>query len=217
MSNDNNVTLIVKKNIYECCYCNKNFGRLDNLNVHIKEYCKVKKVETTNLMELTSKVTSYKQLLLKNNTETKNISNLNNTINKIQTNIYAFGKENIDKLDIFEAMSVYLKSKKENIIPNMFRYINLNDKYPENHNVVITDDPKELVKIYDGEKILLKKFENVKVEIKNKVIQNINNIVDKFKKSNYKKSKYVEEKIYTNDLFLRVINGELLCVSDSDI
>ncbi len=245
-TNDFNEVVIIKENIHKCEFCNKNFSRSDNLKKHILEYCKDKKIQENNITKLQDELTFIKELLLKNNsnnqittdsqnttTNTKshntttnsknttntnslNTTNSNNTTNNVQVNICAFGKEDIDKLDIPEAMRVYLKSTGGNIIPNMLKYINLNEKYPENHNIYMTDNARELVKINNGKQMLLKKFKNAKYEIVGNVTGNINTIVDKFKESNYTNSKDINDKININNMSLKIINGEELFVSDSE-
>ena len=48
---------------------------------------------------------------------------------------------------------------------NMLKYINLNEQYPENNNICMTDLSREIVKIHNGKKFVYKKFKNVKDEI----------------------------------------------------
>ena len=49
---ETNEVIIIKENIYECNFCNKNFSRIDSLNRHIEEYCKEKKIQKTKIDKL---------------------------------------------------------------------------------------------------------------------------------------------------------------------
>jgi hypothetical protein len=233
---DDYKNVLIKDDPYECSFCYKKYSRHDSLMRHINSNCKVKNAQEQKINKLEEEIILLKDIVIKNNntapnhnndslntnhtqshnTHSLNTTNSNNTTNNVQVNICAFGKEDLDKLDISEAMKVYLKSTGGNIIPNMLKYINLNEKYPENHNIYITDNSRELVKMNNGKNTTLKKFKNAKYEIVSNVSNNINGIVDKYKESNYKKSKDIEDKININNLSLKVINGEELCVSDSE-
>ena len=90
----------------------------------------------------------------------------------------------------------------------MLKYINLNEKYPENHNICITDISRELVKIYNGKKFIIKKFKNVKNEIMKNVVKNTRKIMDNYEKDdNFKKSADVKSKLKINDVSLKLIDG----------
>lgn len=156
-----------------CEYCNKIFLRKDSLTRHLKKFCKYKKQNDNKdliIEKLVEEISILKELLKKdnlvqnmtNNNTNNNTNSHNKTINNIQNNVQlnisGFGKEDLEKLDIREAMNIYLKSTGSNIIPNMLNYINLNKNYPENHNICMTDISREIVKIHNGKKYIYKKF-----------------------------------------------------------
>ncbi len=226
-----------------CIYCNKKYSRLDNLKRHIENYCKIKKEEDEKNIKinlLIEEVTLLKELILQNgltnvntnNNGNKTINNSNNTTNNninnniqnniqnnntnVQVNINGFGKEIMENLDISEAMKVFLKSTGGNIIPNMLKHINMNKKYPQNHNICITDFAREIVRINDGKKCIFKKFKNAKYDIVSSVSNNINSIVDIYKEGNYKRSNDIDNKIEINTLSVRLINGEELTDDESE-
>lgn len=121
-----NIIPIIKndnKKDYNCYYCNKNFSKSSNLNRHVKENCKIKKQQEQQ------KEDKYKQLIerienlenqlaeeiKKNKTITQNIGtqntqnietqniethNTHNGDNIVNINLIAYGKENLDKIDV---------------------------------------------------------------------------------------------------------------------
>lgn len=211
----------------KCTYCNKLFSRFDSLQRHLKDRCPYKKLNDNNnnlvIQTLMEEVTLLKELLQKdsssntiNSNNTMNNSNNKTNVQNIQVNISGFGKEDLKKLDIKEAMNVYLKSTGGNIIPNMLGYINLNKNYPENHNICITDKSREFVKIHNGQKYVYKKFKNAKFDIVDSVVDNINGIVDIYNDGNYKKSEDINKKININGTSLKLISGEELVESEEE-
>ena len=130
---------------------------------------------------------------------------LNNTVN-IQ--VIQFGEEDIDKLNLSEAVNKYLTSTGGNIVSNMLKYININDKYPENHNICITDLSREIVKMHNGKKFVYKKFKNVKNDILDKIVKNTRKIVEKCEKNEkIKKTNDLRTKLKINDISLKLIDG----------
>ena len=219
-----------------CIYCEKTFARIDSLQRHLKSYCKSKvnydeldklkedmKLIINNYQKLEN---NYQILLNEQKVKTKTIDNkdniktVNNTINNNQINkgvilnntvniqVVQFGNEDIDKLNLTDAMKSYLKSTGGNIISNMIKYINLNEEYPENNNICMTDMSREIVKIHDGKKFVYKKFKNVKEDILNKIVNNTRKIVDKYEKNeNFKKSADTKNKLKINEVSLKIIDG----------
>jgi hypothetical protein len=149
------------------------------------------------------------------NNNINNVNNINNLKNNKINNgvinnvsIVQFGKEDINKLNLLEAMKQYLISTGGNIASNMLKYINLNKKYPENHNICITDISREFVKIHDGEKFVTKKFKNVKNDIMKNVINNTKKIMEIYEKNEkIKKSLNTQSKIKINSVSLKLVDG----------
>jgi hypothetical protein len=221
-----------------CLYCEKDFSRVDSLQRHLKDRCKIKKKnddKDSKIQILIEENALLKEIILKNKDvlTTGNIINNNNTTNNsnntknshnnttnniqqnVQVNINGFGKEDLDKLNILDAMKVYLKSTGGNIIANMLKYINLNANYPENNNICISDLSREIVKMHNGKKYIYKKFKNAKYDIVDKVVDNIYGIVNKYKDGDYKKSTDINSKLDINETSLKLISGEEL-ENDSD-
>ena len=221
-----------------CTYCEKSFTRIDSLKKHLKGRCKSKENhdELEKLKEdMKFLMENYKNIEIENtklkneieiiqkgdnkNNNTQIINNNNNTqnnndnrqINKgiIQQNfIVQFGEEDIDKIDLKEAMKTFLTSTGGNIVSNMLKYINLNDKYPENNNLCITDNAREIVKIHNGKKFVYKKYKNVKDDIVRKGIKNTQKIIKRYKEDDtIIKTQDRNDKIKINEVSLKLIDG----------
>ena len=183
-----------------------NYQHLENENVKLKN--KIVEIETTQ------KGTNFntEPTTINNVNNVNNIVNNNNQINKgvIVNNIQLvqFGNEDISKLNLVDAMKSYLKSTGGNIASTMLKYINLNEQYPENNNICMTDLSREIVKIHNGEKFVYKKFKNVKDEILTKIVKNTRKIVNKYENDEtLKKSTDTKNKLKINDVSLKIIDG----------
>ena len=181
-----------------------NYQKTEKENMNLKN--KIVEIETT---QKEGNVSNESKII--NNIN--NISNVsNNQINKgvIVNNIQLvqFGNEDIDKLNLVDAMKSYLKSTGGNIASTMLKYINLNKQYPENNNICMTDLSREIVKIHNGEKFVYKKFKNVKDEILTKIVKNTRKIVNNYEASEtLKKSADTKNKIIINNVSLKLIDG----------
>jgi len=221
-----------------CMHCEKIFARPDSLQRHLNGRCKSKenydeleklKEDMKFLMDNYKNLqTNYKKIednyndLLNGqkvgnkNNEPQIINNNNNQqINKgvilnntTNIQIVQFGEEDISKINLAEAMKMYLKSTGGNIASNMLAYLNMNKEYPENNNICITDNSREIVKMHNGQKFVYKKFKNVKNDIFGKILKNTRKIVKKWNDDkNIKKSEDIQTKLNINDVSLKLIDG----------
>ena len=140
-----------------------------------------------------------------------NNDNSNKTINNnVNVQLVQFGCENIDDIDTKEALNVYSKSTGGNILSNILKLINLNEKYPQNHNICMSDLSRELVKIFDGQKFVVKKFKNIQGEIMYKVIRNTHKLVDKIENDDgIVLSENLLSKLKINNVSIKLIDGVL--------
>jgi hypothetical protein len=181
----------------------QNYQKLENENTNLKN--KIDKIELTQKdSDNPTKTNITNQKTINNTNSNNNVNNgIINTINIVQ-----FGEEDISKLNLPEAVKQYLVSTGGNIASNMLKYINLNEKYPENHNICITDISRELVKIHNGKKFITKKFKNVKNDIMKNIVKNTRKIMDNYEKDNkIKKSPDTNTKIKINEVSLKLIDG----------
>jgi hypothetical protein len=221
-----------------CMYCDKTFARTDSLQRHLNGRCKSKinydefeklkedmKMITKNYEKIENENENLKkeideikitQTEVNKNTDSSIVNNNsnNNQINKgvilntTNIQIVQFGEEDIDKINLNDAMKMYLKSTGGNIASNMLAYLNMNKEHPENNNICITDNSREIVKIHNGKKFIYKKFKNVKNDILDKVLKNTRKIVTRFEDDeNIKKSQDTKTKLKINDVSLKLIDG----------
>ena len=139
---------------FKCLFCEKSFSRIDSLNRHIKNSCKVKRKYDLNLSMVQGKTTldmvkNVDNKIINNNTNinngTVNTDNSQNYTNNITVN--NFGEEN---------MEMITKSflKKSIIYPlrgltKMIEKIHFNEKYPENKNVRMLNKKDNKLQIID--------------------------------------------------------------------
>ena len=195
----------------------QNYQKIENENANLK-----KEIDEIKIIQIAgnknNKPRTINNKTINNN---NNNNNNNNQINKgvIQNNtvniqLTQFGNEDISKLNLADAMKSYLKSTGANIVSNMLKYINLNEQYPENNNICMTDLSREIVKIHNGKKFVYKKFKNVKDEILTKIVKNTRKIVNNYESDEtLKKSVDTKTKIKINDVSLKLIDG----ISGEDI
>jgi len=228
LSNDinklTNTNLNIKTSDTTCIYCETTFTRHSSLQRHIKERCKSKKyydelekikVKFEELKKENEELKITSQIITTNNNNSNNTTNTLNKINNgtinnnnLNVQLVQFGCENIDELDIREALKVYLKSTGGNIVSNMLKFVNLNEKYPQNHNICISDLSRELVKIFNGKQFIVKKFKDAKSDILGKAIVTTYKIVDKIENDNsIKKTPNDKSKMKINKVSLKLING----------
>ena len=161
--------------------------------------------QTINNINNTNNILNKNHILNKNQINNGTVNN--NNVNIVQ--LVQFGNENMDDIDIKEAFNTYLSSTGGNIVSNVLKLTNFNKKYPENHNICITDLSRELVKIYNGSKFITKKYKNVKGDILNKIVKNTRKIVDKIENDKMiKKSQDVQSKMKINGVSLKLIDGQ---------
>ena len=123
---------------YDCLFCKKKFNDRSNRLKHQK-ICKNKVSEITELKEKIIKLENM--ITTKNTTNNKIINTTNNnnngTINNITNNfvINKIGEESISKLKFKDIKNIFREQK--NCLYHAIKYVNFNDKIPENHAVCI--------------------------------------------------------------------------------
>lgn len=220
------------------CSCGKSFSHRQGLHVH-KSKCNFPSevLQLQNEKEaLQKKLNIYEKeqeamkaeqqdlrakiaILLDNNTSNITTNNINNN-NNITININAFGKENLEYIDmpaIVECIDRVYKS-----IPAVLEKIHFDPKHPENHNIRITNkklpyasimdnnskwktvDRKDAIEsmVFNGFNFLDEKY----LETKNEVSERKRNHFEGFKNKFEEEDKELMKQVKT-DVELLIING----------
>ena len=160
---------------HKCEFCNKTFGRLDNLKRHVEKVCKEKekaKQEETELMkekiaqkdaEIAQKDAEYKEemalmrkqielLITKiGNTNIETQNNNTNNINNI-TNIQINGWGHEDTSHLTDKFLRFCYDRPFTSIQRVIEAVFFNPNCPKNWNIMIKDDKSSKALIYDSEK-----------------------------------------------------------------
>ena len=231
---------INNKKEYVCYYCFKKFTTNSNWCRHMNNYCKMKKKQEQtkeltyqNLLDkfeqLNNKVLNLENQLaeerkknetriITQNIETQNIENKNietqnthNGDNVVNINLIAYGRENLDKIDVkyvLEALKRGISS-----IPIIAERIHFNVKYPEFQNVYITNMNQKYGMVYDGQEWILKDRNTIIDDMYEKkydfLDENFESIYTQLSDSQQKAFKRfldIHENADTNKQFKKIIN-----------
>lgn len=167
------------KKIYnKCTHCEKNFSRKDSLNRHLKT-CKEKIKNISN-----SKIKKSNKGVKNKGDGNKIINNSNNkTIKKTYINnpiiLVAFCKDGVKCIDP-DTFDKLMKSK-NNMIETLIKDTNLNPKKPEHHNVYYGDLKSSYGEIYENNKWIKMKINEILDTLIETKVSNLNNYLDKMK------------------------------------
>ena len=185
-----------KKKIFTCEFCEKTFSRNDNLQRHLKNRCKSRNDEETEIEKLKRKIEELSKTnenLEKRSTSTININN------NIQLN--PFGKENLEYIKE-ELLKNAIKVPHFGL-PNLIRLIHFNKDHPENMNVKQRNKKKPMVDVYNGKEwITMDKNDTIHNMVASKK-ELMDNYFDKFQElDDYSKNNY-ERFSYSVDSYLK--------------
>lgn len=211
---------IIKKIKPKCEYCNKFYSTKYNLNKHFK-ICKSKLLYEKTQSELQMKYNCLMneiEILKKeksnhiiNNTEnniTINSTINNNTQNNINITVNPFGNEIYDYLSD-KSYRCAINSRIGGIV-KLIKDINFNTAYPQNHNVYIPNKKDKYAMIYNGNKWILNKKDDV---IDNLINNNFLRINNYYEENNNKLS--IKEKQNIEKLNKMIIDGQPKQLQDS--
>ena len=190
----------------KCKYCNKVFTRNNNLQRHIKKYCKQipqQIIESNNYLELLNETKNTfekeKQNWEKEKQELcKQVTILLDKVGdtNIQNNIILNSYGNEDLSHITNKLKNSLLKIPYGAIPKMIEVIHFNDNKPENKNIMLPNKKDNLVKVFQGEKWIYKnKNEAITdlVDSKYMIIDDhYNEISDDSKIAPHVKSQYIK-------------------------
>ena len=135
INNVKNVINNVKENkkSLTCEICNKTFNNRPAKSIH-KKTCKNDTSQELKIKELEDKINKLENKSYSKNKNSHNTTNNNNTNNGTINNITinAFGKEKLYDLPIKELKKLIRDD--DDYLYNIIKYINFNEKYPENHS-----------------------------------------------------------------------------------
>ena len=158
-----NAVCVDNEKKYDCKYCSASFTTKNSMYRHMREYCKIKKdddmgkdailqrllqLETDNL-KLQNKVNELSA------DKTINIGTVNGPVNNgtinnnIMVNVVPFGKEDLSKIDKGDLLQVFRSGF--NSALRLTETTHFNPKYPEYHNVYISNMKNKYAMTYDGD------------------------------------------------------------------
>jgi hypothetical protein len=163
-----------------CTYCGSNFTSKTNMYRHIRTNCKVKKiedVERNNIYEKLLQIEEHNKKLeerlasttkklafttrkletttKKLKSEIKYIKHTDNVVNNVNNGIVAnitlvgYGKEDISKIDKKDILKVLQTGYNSAI--KLTETLHFNPKYPEYHNIYITNMKDKYAMMFDGQ------------------------------------------------------------------
>jgi uncharacterized C2H2 Zn-finger protein len=217
INNDtNNNSLITIEKEYRCDKCFKTYSTKKTLNRHINGFCKGLSLD--NAEKMLDTINDLKKEL--NDTKlinTTNIGNINgnqntmiNSNNTQNITINAYGKEDLSHITDNDYKKIFNKCM--SAIPMLIELIHFNENKKENANVCISNIKSPNAHIYDGNKwilrkkneiiddlydnncsLILDKFDNLKNILNQKTIDTFNYFMEKYDTALMKKN--VEDKI----------------------
>jgi len=202
-----------------CKYCNKTFTTSTSMYRHTKYNCRIKKIEDNKKDEIYLKLLAIeecnKQILAENkllrehftNIE-KNINknNINNTTNNVTINngivnnitLIAYGREDISKIDKRDILKVFQTGFNSTI--KLTETLHFNPKYPEYHNIYISNIKDKYAMLFDGMSWTLTMKEDLINRIyedkKNYIEENLNDFINSLPPS---RKKALERWLETDD------------------
>jgi hypothetical protein len=146
-------------NTIKCDSCSCEFSDKCSLTKHLR-VCKENlvrenKIKDEKIKNLESKLkldkikNKNKITTINNGTIDNSNSNSNNTYNIMNVNLTSYNDPNM------EGTEVYMKKALRRIfmsVPNLVRDVHFNEKYPENHNICITNKRTKDARVYDGKR-----------------------------------------------------------------
>lgn len=161
---------------YHCKYCNKRFASESSMYRHIRTVCVVKKENDEEKESIFEKLCNMqeeidslkKELKISKNVTTNTMNNQNqcaeninngtvSTVNNNNNNniiLVGFGQEDMSILSKAEILSALHKGFMSTV--KLTELVHFNPKYPEYHNVFISNMKDKYAMMYDGDKWVLK-------------------------------------------------------------
>jgi hypothetical protein len=197
---------------FKCKLCGKGFTTNNSMYRHMKHNCKVKKQEEKEKVEIyrqllelkdeNSKLKEKVKLMKKENdnvniTNNINMTNINNGIIANIT-LVGYGKEDISKLDKDDMLKVLRNGYYSTI--KLTEALHFNPKFPEYHNIYISNIKDKYAMMYDGTNWTLTMKDDLVNKIYNDKKDYIEENLDEFLQSlTLSRKKALERWLETND------------------
>ena len=151
ISIDDCLSRLNNKKYHLCEYCGKNFSRSDSLKRHEKKcYERRLKILEDRNKELEKKLENNSLNMINSNNVNINCGNTYNiNINDFNNTDYMIALDDLKK----SIKKSLLKNNGKNMnieCENLVELVHCNDKYPENHNILLTDRNRGEVKVKNG-------------------------------------------------------------------
>ncbi len=196
---------------YQCEYCNNLYSTKHILQQHQNKSCKIKehllllnnnnednnnlKLELAEIKKMLIKIATEKNINLYNNNNSHNTNiNTNNTMNNTQINninLFSMGKEDLNRLSPEEKLALCTGSSYYQ--QNAVDLIQCNKKYPEFHNVLITDENADKGMAFINNEWVEKSSDEILTNLMESNKNHIRSLIDNIKVSNDKEQLKLEE------------------------
>lgn len=177
---NNNVCMVCD---FICKFCNKQYTTETNMYRHIRTTCRVKKNEDSKkdeiydrLLKIEKENEELKQTVIamkKTIHCTKNITNNitnNGTINHIV--VVGYGHEDLSKLEKSDLLKILQNGYQSSL--KLTEVVHFNPKYPEYHNIYISNMRDKYAMMFDGTKWTL----TMKEDLINKIYDDKKNYIE---------------------------------------
>jgi len=156
------------------CVCNKTFTSKSYLDKHIKNYCKNKVTQSTDIIisnqqiqeTPTTNANNINQITQNNITQTQTQqTQTQNNINNITIVVLPHNKPNISHLTDLDYYNILGRSL--NSIPQMIEQIHFNKNMPQNHNLYISNIKNKYIMAYNGKEWSIKNRDDIITDLIN--------------------------------------------------
>ena len=140
---------------FTCEHCNMSFSRKDNLNRHLSLRCKKKELNYKELFYDMKKELEKEKKEFRKHIEILLNKVGNTTINNTQNiQLNNYGKEDLSH--ITDTLKTQLIKMPFGMIPKLIKEVHFNDLKPENKNIALTNKKDNKIKVFSGNKWILK-------------------------------------------------------------
>jgi hypothetical protein len=187
-----------QSNIFKCETCDKILSSKQGLDKHKKKCKKHKSINIDNkqiydllnkqIEEIAELKEQIKGLTINNTTNSNNNNNITNITNiNNTTNLISYNNTNDNVLSNKRILKCMAKNA--NCIPQLIKAVHFNPNHPEHMNILMENCDSKFIKIYNGDKWILLRRD----ELLNELIDNkhtfLQNIIEEWKNS----GKYEDE------------------------